>query len=135
MPAEDSRFTAADVLRFTAPTEGALAPPRRDAAFSASRNGRRQTTAAARRTPTARRAAWAGYLCPLSANRYGIRFNSFKVRDVDSNAALFEVRAPPASDDEQIIVDDLTPEQEVQIRSIRYQFPSTVLSLKRIGTT
>ncbi|KAG8468504.1 hypothetical protein KFE25_013587 [Diacronema lutheri] len=97
MPAEDSRFTAADVLRFTAPTEG--------------------------------------YLCPLSANRYGIRFNSFKVRDVDSNAALFEVRAPPASDDEQIIVDDLTPEQEVQIRSIRYQFPSTVLSLKRIGTT
>jgi len=78
--------------------------------------------------------ACAGYLCPLSANRYNIRFNSFKVRDFDSNATLFEVSAPPA-DDDTIIPDDLTPEEEDQIRSIRYQFPANILSLKRIGTT
>mmetsp|Transcript_34281 Transcript_34281/g.85408 ORF Transcript_34281/g.85408 Transcript_34281/m.85408 type:complete len:190 (-) Transcript_34281:330-899(-) len=76
-----------------------------------------------------------GYLCPLSANRYEIRFNSFKVRDYDKNTTLFEVTAPPYEASEQIIPDDLTAEEEAQLRSIRYQFPADVLSLQRIGTT
>lgn len=85
--------------------------------------------------PASRVLPFAGYLCPLSANRYNIRFNAFKVRDIDSNVTLFEVRAPPSTEDDQILSDDLSPEEEAQIRSIRYQFPATVLSLKRIGTT
>ena len=31
----------------------------------------------------------AGYLCPLTANEYGIDFLSFKVRDMETNRELF----------------------------------------------
>ncbi|KAJ1638172.1 putative UNC119 [Pavlovales sp. CCMP2436] len=61
-----------------------------------------------------------GYLCPLSANRYEIRFNSFKVRDYDKNTTLFEVTAPPYEASEQIIPDDLTAEEEVRRGHIVY---------------
>jgi len=95
-PDDGAGVTAADVLRFTAPT--------------------------------------AGYLCPLSANTYNIRFNSFKVRDFDSNTPLFEVAAPPVEEEPEL-PDTLTLEEEDQIRSIRYHFPASMLRLKRIGTT
>jgi hypothetical protein len=74
-------------------------------------------------------------MCSLGANHYGIRFNSFKVRDYDANKTLFEVQAPPFSEEDMMIPDDLTPEEEAAIRSIKYQFPETMLSLQRIGTT
>jgi len=74
------------------------------------------------------------YLCPLSANTYKIRFNSFKVRDYETNTPLFEVTAPPA-DEEPELPDNLTREEEDQIRSIQYNFPASMLHLKRIGTT
>ena len=32
------------------------------------------------------------FLCPLSANTYGIDFLSFKIRDMDTNHVVFEVR-------------------------------------------
>ena len=38
-------------------------------------------------------ACLAGFMCPLSANRYGIEFLSFKIRDADSGRELFRVRA------------------------------------------
>jgi hypothetical protein len=37
------------------------------------------------------------FLCPITANVYGIEFLSFEIRDVDSGAIVFKVRTlrPP----------------------------------------
>lgn len=71
-----------------------------------------------------------GFLCPLSANKYGINFTSFKIRSVEdgSDQVLFEVgksggdaaMPPPASDDD---------------RFIQYHFGPAFLDFKCIGTT
>jgi hypothetical protein len=33
-----------------------------------------------------------GFLCPLSANIYGIEFIEFKIRDCNTNSVLFEIK-------------------------------------------
>lgn len=55
-----------------------------------------QTVRAAGCVPPAPQRPWlsvcfiaAGYLCPLTANVYGIDFLSFKVRDMETNKELF----------------------------------------------
>lgn len=132
MPPEGSRPTATDVLQYSAPTEGARSRRRAGAHRPNERGAGARAAETGFRGPHPR----AGYLCPLSANRYNVRFNAFKVRDYDANTTLYEVRAPPSDEDEQQpFPHDPTPEEEAQIRSISYQFPARVLSLKRIGTT
>ena len=41
------------------------------------------------RRRTCSRESAAGYLCPLSANTYGIDFLSFAIRDMETNEQLF----------------------------------------------
>eukprot|EP00760_Papus_ankaliazontas_P025347 PhM_4_TR2656/c0_g1_i1/m.23841 len=83
----------------------------------------------------------AGFLCPLSANVYGIEFLAFRVRDIDTNRTVFHVErdtpdgagavASPTA--EQLAA--LTPEQEGALRTIRYQFPADFLKYSTVGTT
>lgn len=70
-----------------------------------------------------------GYLCPLEANIYSIEFTRFKIRDMDSQAVLFEICKPP---EEELSDTDLPPDAS---RFVRYQFPPEFLKLKTIGAT
>lgn len=74
-------------------------------------------------------ACFTGYLCPLEANTYNIEFTRFKLRDMDSQAVLFEICKPP---DEELQDADLPPDAS---RFVRYQFPPDFLKLKTVGAT
>jgi hypothetical protein len=71
-----------------------------------------------------------GFLCSLAANVYGLEFLKFTIRDMETNACVFEVERergdmpPPGS---------LTPEQEVAARSIFYNFSRDFLKYKTVG--
>ncbi|KNC50501.1 Unc119b [Thecamonas trahens ATCC 50062] len=69
-----------------------------------------------------------GYLCPHSANVYGIEFIEFKIRDLDSGAVLFNMRKP----------DDLVLPPPVEGdnsgRFVSYDFGAAFLRYKTIGT-
>eukprot|EP00401_Gymnodinium_catenatum_P031379 CAMPEP_0117544888 /NCGR_PEP_ID=MMETSP0784-20121206/45810_1 /TAXON_ID=39447 /ORGANISM="" /LENGTH=236 /DNA_ID=CAMNT_0005341715 /DNA_START=80 /DNA_END=785 /DNA_ORIENTATION=- len=70
-----------------------------------------------------------GFLCPLSANVYGIDFTAFKIRAVDehSEQVLFEMRTEPGEVDCGVVDDSA--------RSIRYHFGPGFLDFRTIGTT
>jgi len=73
-----------------------------------------------------------GYLCKVSANKYGVDFVYFRVKDADSGEVLFEIRKPepppgapvwePSDDDDSW-------------RCIRYQFPKKFFAFKTVSTT
>ena len=99
------------------------------------------------------------FLCPLSANVYGIDFLSFRIRDYDSNTSLFEVSKDPSSPAvrrRRALTNPIffylthlaarapTPAQEMEAmmeelddsyRCIRYDFDKQFLRLKTVGTT
>lgn len=68
------------------------------------------------------------FLCPLSANIYGIEFVHFKVRDLESGAVLFEVNNDEEENTEEIIEDD-------SIRTIKYHLGPDFLNLTALGST
>lgn len=69
-----------------------------------------------------------GYLCPMEANTYNIEFTRFKLRDMDTQAVLFEVTKPV----EEEVLEDLPPNAA---RYVRYLFPPEFLQLKNVGAT
>lgn len=72
------------------------------------------------------------YLCPLSANKYGIDFLKFDIRDYDTGKVVYQVSREP---DLGPIPDDLDPETEDMIRSVRYCFPEEFLRFKTVRTS
>lgn len=72
------------------------------------------------------------FLCPLSANIYGIEFLKFTIRDMASNQVIFDVERE-RSEDPMAPPPVLTPEQEWAARSIRYNFHPTFLRLRQVG--
>jgi len=74
-----------------------------------------------------------GFLCPLSANQFGIDFLSFTISDYDSKKVIFEVgRDNPNSQDVSV---DLSSMGEDMYRKIKYDFSEDVLRLPYIQTT
>jgi len=73
-----------------------------------------------------------GFLCPLSANRYGIEFLSFSIQDYESKEYLFELRND--DDDLQEICEEI-PFDEDSLRRVKYNFNERVLRLPRISTS
>lgn len=71
------------------------------------------------------------FLCPLSANTYGIDFLSFRIRDMDSGAVLFEV-SKDANAPAPVYPPDFDTDQ---LRSIEYKFPAQFLRYDTVGTT
>eukprot|EP00898_Chlorokybus_atmophyticus_P007852 jgi/Chlat1/8068/Chrsp73S07528 len=73
-----------------------------------------------------------GFLCPLSANVYGIEFLQFEIRDYDSGRVLFSVKregeAPPMPSG------PIDPAVETAMRTIRYTFPAEFFKFKTIRT-
>ena len=76
-------------------------------------------------------AATENFLCPLSANTYGIEFVYFRIRDLDSGVVLVEVQK---EDDEEEIKAEEEPEDD-STRTIKYHFGPDFLKLRTIGTT
>lgn len=74
-----------------------------------------------------------GFLCPLSANHYGIDFLSFTISDYETKKTIFEVgRDNPAPTDMSL---DFSSIGEDVYRKIRYDFSEDVLRLPYIQTT
>ncbi|KAI8807083.1 GMP-PDE, delta subunit-domain-containing protein [Cladochytrium replicatum] len=69
------------------------------------------------------------FLCPLSANHY-LQFLEFKIRDLEHNKVIFEVKRPG-----EFIWENPSLEVGDETRSIHYNFTADFLSLKEIGTT
>jgi protein unc-119 len=67
------------------------------------------------------------FMCPLSANTYGIKFGKFKIRDFDTNTTFLEIEA----DQEEFEYEY----EDDSMRTIRYEFPIDFLKLKTVGTT
>ena len=74
-----------------------------------------------------------GFLCPLSANVFGIEFLQFTISDYQSKKVIFEVgKDTPAPQD---IAVDFSSLGEDMYRKIKYTFSEDVLKLPLIQTT
>lgn len=71
------------------------------------------------------------YLCAPEANVYGIDFTRFKIRDMSTNATLFEISKPPGTQTD-IPADGDDPNVG---RFVRYQFTPQFLKLRTVGAT
>eukprot|EP01064_Diplonema_japonicum_P039521 TRINITY_DN992_c2_g2_i1.p1 TRINITY_DN992_c2_g2~~TRINITY_DN992_c2_g2_i1.p1 ORF type:complete len:193 (+),score=31.93 TRINITY_DN992_c2_g2_i1:88-666(+) len=69
-----------------------------------------------------------GFLCSLAANRFGIEFMSFKIRDIESGQVLFQVER---GEDE---VPTPSATDETAARTIQYDFPADFLKFRTVGT-
>ena len=73
-----------------------------------------------------------GFLCPASANTYGIVFRSFAITDYDSKATIFDTE----SADDQIEIDESQNFEFDDIgRGIKYKLPEEVLKLPLVATS
>eukprot|EP01112_Ceratiomyxa_fruticulosa_P007717 TRINITY_DN199_c0_g1_i1.p1 TRINITY_DN199_c0_g1~~TRINITY_DN199_c0_g1_i1.p1 ORF type:complete len:178 (-),score=32.26 TRINITY_DN199_c0_g1_i1:138-671(-) len=68
------------------------------------------------------------FLCPVSANVWGIEFLEYKIRDMDSKNVLFHVKK-----DKSVVAS--VPTEEDAVRLIRYDFGESFLKLRNIGTS
>jgi hypothetical protein len=73
------------------------------------------------------------FLCPLSANTYGLDFKEFEIKDYDRGISLFHVARP--ADAPAVDYQNVPEELEEQIRSIRYTFPLAFFEMKTIRTS
>jgi hypothetical protein len=74
-----------------------------------------------------------GFLCPLSANNFGIEFLNFTISDYTSKKTIFEVgKDNPTPQD---IAVDFSSLGEDMYRKIKYTFSEDVLRLPLIQTS
>ncbi|CAD2221495.1 GMP-PDE, delta subunit family protein [Angomonas deanei] len=74
------------------------------------------------------------FLCPLTANTYGLEFYRFTIRDLETSAVVFDMERS-AEDFKKFneMIPHLTEDQKKRSRSIHYRFPSNFLTRKAIG--
>lgn len=78
----------------------------------------------------------AGFLCPLSANSYGVEFLSFAIMDYETKNIIFEVgKDKPPPSDMSIDFSSSSASGEDMYRRIKYNFSEDVLRLPYIQTT
>ena len=75
----------------------------------------------------------AGYMCPLSANVYGIDFLEFEIKDYDSGESVFHVKKDGDAGLPEL-PDDIDPEVERAIRTVRHTFPEKFLRFETVRT-
>lgn len=80
------------------------------------------------------------YLCAKKENIYSIDFTRFKIRDMESDAILFEIAKPSEqkkleqNEDSNNAEDCITTDPNAG-RYVRYQFTPAFLKLKTVGAT
>ena len=67
------------------------------------------------------------FLCPVTANAYGISFGKFVIRNVQTNQTLLCIE-PEEGDTFEPIMDD-------ESRTIHYSFPKDLLLIPQVGTS
>jgi len=72
------------------------------------------------------------FLCPLSANEYGIEFLSFVIQDYDSKKVIFEVSRDRPLPIDFSMHDAMDPDS---LRKINYELSEDFLRLPKISTT
>jgi len=71
------------------------------------------------------------FMCPITANTFGIDFLAFKIRDMSTGKCVFEV-----AKDENAPAPEYPPNFDLdQLRSINYKFPAEFLRYRTVGTT
>ncbi|KAL4476846.1 hypothetical protein ABPG72_010683 [Tetrahymena utriculariae] len=77
------------------------------------------------------------FLCPLSANHYNIQFLDFRIRDVETNKVFFQISREQADEEELKALEqqELSPEEEIEMRTVRYHFGNYFFDIKTIGTS
>lgn len=73
-----------------------------------------------------------GFMCPLSANTYGIDFIDFEIKDGETNKSLFRVQKDPNAPSLPMDMPDLDPETEASYRTIKYNFPPEFLNFQSV---
>lgn len=77
--------------------------------------------------------SFVGFLCPLSANSFGIDFLQFTISDYQTKKVIFEVgKDTPAPQDISV---DFSTLGEDMYRKIKYTFSEDVLRLPLIQTS
>jgi len=74
------------------------------------------------------------FLCPLSANTYGIDFKYFSICDYDSKRLIFEVGGDAPAPASAVAIDYANLD-EMAYRQIKYDFSEDVLKLPTIQTS
>jgi len=72
------------------------------------------------------------YLCSPDANKFGIDFTRFKIRDMETNTVLFEISKPPHLNEDNSNSDSSDPNAG---RFVRYHFTPEFLRLRKVGAT
>jgi len=75
-----------------------------------------------------------GFLCPVSANGYGIAFQSFSISNHETKANLFHTGTANADNSMEVEIDPSESEENMY-RKIRYTFPEEVLKIPRMETS
>ncbi|KAG5501549.1 hypothetical protein JKF63_03379 [Porcisia hertigi] len=79
------------------------------------------------------------FLCPLTANTYGVEFYQFTIRDIEQNKVLFQIgEAPSGSLDGNVNntlarVAQMSEEEAAATRTIRYHFAPSFLRKTAVG--
>lgn len=71
-----------------------------------------------------------GFLCPQSANVFGIDFLAFKIRNMADNEVVFEVSKDPNAPT-PVYPKDFNPDD---LRRVSYTFPARFLKFTTVGT-
>ena len=72
-----------------------------------------------------------GFLCPLSANVYGIEFDNFIVKNGNTNQVVFKVSRPPNAG-----AMEFPPGFDMDLlRQVRYRFPISFLDCSQVNTS
>lgn len=76
-----------------------------------------------------------GFLCPISANTFGINFYRFTIRDMtDSTKIYFDVqRTPEEYARGAAMMQGMSAEELDRVRTIHYDFPPSLLKRGTIG--
>ena len=82
------------------------------------------------------------YLCGLEANTYNIKFKKFKIRDIESDFVLFEVKDDSEDESKTISEEEIQKIKEIEEkdiykspRMIRYHLGPDFLDLKNLGSS
>eukprot|EP00954_Amorphochlora_amoebiformis_P023112 1357990-Amorphochlora_amoeboformis.AAC.2 len=70
-----------------------------------------------------------GFVCPISANLYGIDFLAFTIRDHSTNKTIFKVKKPEG-------IQELPPGFDLdKLRKIEYKFPRSFVECSTVATS
>lgn len=75
------------------------------------------------------------FLCKLSDNTFGIKFGAFRMRDFESGFVIVDINDEDGEEEDAKSMENLTAEEEKNLRTVKYHLGPEFLELKTVGTT